>query len=309
MERLLHYELTEQIGEGKNGPTYQALDTSTNRVVAVKLLTRESTKGDKWRVEFMSLMKALRDVSHEHIALFQGLEQASGQVFIIRDYIDGFSISDMVSGREVGSRDFMRTARGAAAALRAMHERQLLHRNICSSNLFVTARGRVVLADPGLNLPASDFVENPPAISEFTFLAPELFTGEEMTEQSDLYSLGVVLYHLLTGELPFQADDPQSLRWQILNATHEFRDPIAGLLPGDMRLMISRLLDREPSERFLSAEELHLTLQEMIRFRPAREATAVDRKKFHFSARQYLTVSMLILLLIIFWMVLSIYYR
>ncbi|MEW5796435.1 MAG: serine/threonine-protein kinase [Candidatus Zixiibacteriota bacterium] len=287
MKRLLHYEIAEKLGEGKNGITWSAIDSTSQRAVVIKEMRRPHAADEAWRQRFLASMEQINALEHAGIARFYALEEADGCWFVARQYVDGQDVSALAISAPVEYDRWLNLALELACTLKSIHDTGLVHGNVTSSNVFVDSQGRTRLVDSGLGAIATGL----PNAEQSVFLAPELSRGAQATPSGDLYALGVVLYHLLTGQIP-QGSPPVVFS--------QFSEQQA---PGVARLLLGRLLAASPGERFASAEELILTIQAMMSLET--EPATVERRKWSLGPRQYLMISVLVLLLVILWLVVT----
>ena len=307
MESLLHYHITGKLGEGRHGTTYLAWDPGLDRVVTIKVLDcPRGLSEDRWR-RSLEAVKRFSGIEDDHVARFYSLEDAEGKQFIVREYVEGESISRLVENGPIDYARVLRIALGATLGLKALHENGLVHGNVSSDNIIVSSKGRVKLVGCGLGLDEKESAEALNDTKNIAFSAPEQLRTGEATVQTDFYSLGVVMYHLLVGQLPFLSENRDSVRERILNEPVSFSSDSAKQVWGDARLLIGKLLAKKPSGRFSNAQELYLTLQEMISFQ-TESVTTSDTRRFS-SPRLYLMISFLVLLFVIFWIVITSYPR
>jgi serine/threonine-protein kinase len=305
MDRILHYEIVRELGDGKNGRTFLAMDTGFQRAVVVKLLERTEAHSAEWVTRLRAEVRRFDELDDTHIARYYSWDEANGRPFVVREYIDCESLASLAGRGSVPYDRFLKLALGAARALKSLHDQNVTHGNLTSTNVFADASDQVWLADPGLG------IEDPVGkgiarlgIRDLVYLAPEQWRGEPATMSSDFYSLGVVLYHLLTGAYPHDEDDPGRLRDAIHRRPALEDDAKVSKIPGVARLLIAKLLARSPRDRFASTEELILTIQGMMSLGAERKPLPV-RTKWRPSPRQWLLFPVLFMLLVILWLVIT----
>jgi serine/threonine protein kinase len=293
MNKILHYDIAEKLGEGPNGPSWLAIDSGFQRAVVVKNLNRDFVTHDPWRVSFLEQMEKLNGIEDFRIAHFFSLENAEQQNFIVREYIDGKTVTTTVKDRPIDYHRWVELALELAAIVKVIHDSGAFHGNLTGSNVLLDARERIRLLDAGLATPSNDQTSTSPS----AFIAPELRAGGPITIESDLYAVGAILYQMITGQPPSVAGDTQSSPVSFDRFTER-------QVPGIARLVIERLLEEKPEERFTSADELIVTLQTMLSL-GAESGVEFLPKKSRLTSRQYLGVAMLVLLLIILWLVIT----
>jgi serine/threonine protein kinase len=278
MQRLLHYEISEKLGDGKNGETYLAIDTGLERVVAIKTLSPEVGRGKPWQELFLTRLEPLATFDDRRLPRVYSLETDGEIQFVVREYVDGRTFADIASHKPPEYPAFLGYALSAAIALKLLHDRDLCHGNLNSGNFIVDSSEQVRLLDYHLDLTDP----NP-------FRAPEVSIESGPSMQGDLYALGVALYHLETGHLPTDNDE------------EGFR-AISSLA----QLLISRLMSADPAERFTDIDSVILTLREMISFGRQRfEPELGIGKRWRLTPRQYMLLSVLAILLVILWLIVT----
>lgn len=305
MDRILHYEIVREVGEGKNGRTFLAMDTGLQRAVVVKLLEKTESHSAAWIGRLREEVRHFDELDNERVARFYSWDEVNGRPFVVREYVDGKSLANLAETGPTEYRRFLELALSSVHALKSLHEQGSVHGNLTAENMIVDSRGKVLLVDPGLGVEGKiDSGVAHLAAEDLVCLAPEQWEGESITPQSDFYALGAVLYHLLAGSYPHFDADMDKLRELVLNEPALAGKEKASQIPGVARLLIGKLLARMPGERFVSAEELLVTLQGMVTL--GVEAPSVSRKKkWSPTPRQWLLFPVLFMLLVILWLVIT----
>jgi len=304
MKKILHYDVGEKLGEGKNGSTYLAWDPGLDRVVAIKTIERGPMCDETRQMAYTSEAARVNKIGSDRLARFYSLENVDDRPVVIREYVQGQSIRQLAAERPVDFGLFLKIAVETTKGLMDLQARDMIHGNITSNNIIFAKAGLIKLVDANLEVAYGSTM----AAEDLIYLAPELLSGGEVDRRSDMYSLGVVLYHLLTGNLPYVNTDAATLKRRILSGRDLFATNESDRFPGDARLLIETLMAVDPGERFDGADSLLLTLREMIHFN--REQTeVVIEKRTKWRPRQYLGVSLLVLLFIILWFVVAVYNR
>lgn len=309
MDKILHYNLDKKLGDGKYGEYYLAWDSGLDRVVMIEFLSPALALNDVFRNRFAADMQKLAEIDHDHIARFYALEEAEGKLFIIREYIEGRSLKDIIAGETFSYALFLNYAIQIVTGLKAAHEVMVVHRSICSQNIVIDEKKKIKLVNFGLPGKLDNIGgEQPPSAYDF-YLSPEQTENMLEDQYSDLFSLGVVFYEMLTGKRPFEGQSRKALFNAIRTEEPDFTvmSP-AGQVPPDGRLLIEKLLSKNVRDRFRDDEELLVTLKAMLAYHFKRVDNCEKQPK-HQSPRTYALISVLVVLLIIFWLVVSTVYR
>lgn len=303
MERILHYDISRQLGQGKNGPTYLAYDTGLQRPVVIKLLDSRPGVTQEWVEEFDHRTEPWLHLREAAFAHYLSVENVDSRWCVIRDYVDGQSLAELAGDSGLDYAKVLRVALAAAEALRGAHDRGLVHENITPSNIILEPGGEVRIVDHCLGPDTADIASGRLPAEDLVCLAPERFKGQVNTHLGDLYSLGVSLYRAFTGRYPWPLDNPSDLPACILEHPADLDSIPSGSRGEVARLLLAKMLAAEPSERFASAESLQTTLKGILALDTG-EIEVIEEKR-GFTSRQYLTVSVLVLLLIILWLIIT----
>ena len=277
------YRVTELLGAGGMGEVYKATHTHFGRVIAIKVLSAGGTDPSTVR-RFYSEASIQASLRHPGVAEYLGFYEYQGRPCILMEYVDGETLSSILERRgALPAEEALRVARALAAVVAHFHTNGVLHRDIKSSNVKINSDGSMKVLDFGIarlqtakNLTRTGMIVGTPGV-----LAPEQVRGETITPATDVWQLGVLMYEMLTGRLPFDADNTPELYAKILNAKFE---PISNLqpsLPVDFEKVVNRCLQKDPNKRFASGGELSASLValELEKRAPAVEArTPVARQ-------------------------------
>jgi tetratricopeptide (TPR) repeat protein/predicted Ser/Thr protein kinase len=273
-QRLLHYEVVGKLGEGGMGVVYKARDTHLDRFVAIKVLPPEKVADPERRRRFVQEAKAASALNHPNIITVHDTGEAGGSVFIVMEYVPGRTLSDLISGKGMALKEALRYAVQIADALAAAHEAGIIHRDIKPGNVMVTPKGLVKVLDFGLAklTEAGALGEDEstrtlaPATGEGTivgtaaYMSPEQAEGKAVDARSDIFSLGAVLYEMVTGRRAFQRDSKASTLVAII--TQE-PGPLPSSVPGELERIIARCLRKDPERRFQFMKDLKVELEEL----------------------------------------------
>lgn len=257
---LGRYEIIEKIGEGGMSVVYKAKDRLLNRYVAIKILRPEFIEDEQFVENFRKESQAAAGLSHPNIVNVYDVGKEGKIHFIVMELIDGKSLSQVIE--EKGKLDYKEAisiAKQVASALSLAHKNQIIHRDVKPHNILITSSGTAKLADFGIARAISKecIAEGDEKImGSVHYFSPEQARGTYVDERSDIYSLGIVLYEMLTGKVPFDGDNPISIALMHIN------DPIPSVsqsvkgIPPQLEKVIEKATDKYQSNRYKSAEEM-----------------------------------------------------
>jgi serine/threonine protein kinase len=280
---LKHYRIEEFIGQGGMGVVYRARDTRLNRPVAIKLLSPALVASSERRNRFVQEARAAAALSHPAIAQVYDIDEVDGRLFIVMEYIDGRSVGRLITDRELDLLSAVEIALQVTEGLAKAHEAGILHRDIKSDNIMVTRDGHAKLLDFGLAklmepgssdavLPADplrtltkDAGRTLPGlvVGTIPYMSPEQARGKDLDARSDLFSLGIVLYEMVTSELPFKGDTPLDTMHAI---AYEEARPVTIVrrnLSPQVHRIVSRCLRKRPEDRYPDAQALASDLKRL----------------------------------------------
>ena len=262
---LNRYEIKEQLGDGSTATVYKALDTRLGRQVALKILlphVRESTRN-----RFFQEALAAAHLNHPNIMAIYDIGDDAEFHFLVVEFVDGMSLANYIPSPVATVINF---GRQIASALQYAHDHQVIHRDIKPANIKVTPNGVVKIMDLGLALPrdAQRVTAEGMVIGTPAYLSPEQAQGYTLDHRTDIYSLGIVLYEMATGHLPFDSDEiPALLLQQVKQPAPPLR-LIAPDVPVDLEKVILKTLEKNPSRRFQSCEALGNALEAVLNGSP-----------------------------------------
>ena len=252
------YTIIEELGRGGMGVVYKAEDTKLRRTVALKFLPPEFIHIPDVHERFTREAQAAAALDHPNICTVYEFDQADETSFISMAYIEGQSLRKKIESRPLELEEALKIATQAAEGLQEAHKKGVVHRDIKSANIMVTERGQVKIMDFGLaRITESSLVtQEGMTIGTVTYMSPEQARGEKVDHRTDIWSLGVVLYEMLTGKLPFRGEHEQAIVYSILK---EKSKPITDLkpdIPVSIEQVVSKALEKDPNKRYQQAEEL-----------------------------------------------------
>jgi serine/threonine protein kinase len=262
--RIGYYEILEPIGGGAMGEVYKARDQRLGRVVALKFLPADLTRDPSARQRFLREAQALARLDHPNVATIYGTGETEGdRMFLALAFYEEQTLKQKLEKGQLRLDEALGIARQIARGLAAAHHWQIVHRDIKPANVMVLPDGTVKLLDFGLAKLAGATTLTRLGTSPGTpaYKSPEQTRGEKVDSRSDLWALGVVLYEMVTGRLPFGGEYEQAVIYSILN---EPPRPLAsGAFPSQLSKVIGRALAKNPAERYQTAEEFESDLAPM----------------------------------------------
>src|ERR671926_1573909 len=273
------YRILRKLGTGGMGNVYLAEDQELGRRLAIKILNERHAADEQFVERFRREAKNAAGLSHPNIVSIYDRGEAEGTYYISMEYLDGRSLKELILARGPAPVSVaIDYARQILAALRFAHRNGIVHRDIKPHNVLVDSEGRVKVTDFGIaRAGASQMTEAGSIVGTAQYLSPEQAQGAPVDGTSDLYSVGVVLYELLTGTVPFAGETPVELAMKHLSTTPEPPSAKRAEIPRDLDMIVLRALGKDPAERYQSAEEMDADLarvQRGVAVSPATEEAA-----------------------------------
>ena len=260
---LLHYRVVEKLGEGGMGVVYKAEDTKLRRTVALKFPPIGTVSGEPDQERFLREAQAAAALNHPNICTVHDIDEADGQPFIAMELIEGRSVREKLAKRPLRLEEALDIAVQAARGLAAAHEAGIVHRDIKSANLMVTRQGQVKVMDFGLAQvrDRSHLTKTGTTLGTAAYMSPEQALAKETDHRTDIWSLGVVLYEMLTGRLPFGGEVEAAIAYAVVNVEPEPPTALRSGLPVELDRIIDKALAKDPRERYQHVEEMIVDLR------------------------------------------------
>jgi eukaryotic-like serine/threonine-protein kinase len=269
------YRIVRKLGAGGMANVYLAEDQELGRRVAIKILNDRHANDDQFVERFRREAKNAAALTHPNIVSIYDRGEAEGTYYIAMEYLDGRSLKELIVSRGPAPVNVaLEYARQILGALRFAHRHGIVHRDIKPHNVLVDGEGRLKVTDFGIaRAGASQMTEAGSIVGTAQYLSPEQAHGNAVDQRSDLYSLGVVLYELLTGVAPFQGDTPVEIAMKHLSQAAEPPSALRPDIPHELDWVVMRALAKDPGERYQSAEEMDADLERVARGAPVAAAT------------------------------------
>ena len=273
--RMGRYEIHSPLGAGGMGEVYLAEDTKLNRKVAIKLLSLHSTDSLQANKRLLREARAAATVEHPNICAIHEVGEEEGRTFIVMQYIEGETLDLRLKRKSIELNEALAIASQIAEALSEAHTHGIIHRDIKPQNIMLTARGVVKVLDFGLAKvmrgkvivdsaaeTATLLTEAGAVVGTVPYMSPEQVRAEELDERSDIFSYGVVLYELISGQRLFDAKSSAEIISAILT---QDPPPLRGIAPTRFERLIRKCLEKEPAKRYQTMEELVVELEQVKR--------------------------------------------
>jgi eukaryotic-like serine/threonine-protein kinase len=257
------YRVLRKLGSGGMADVYLAEDEELGRRVAIKILNDRHANDEQFVERFRREAKNAAGLSHPNIVSIYDRGEAEGTYYIAMEYLDGRSLKELVVARgPLPIADAIAFIRAVLSALRFAHRKGVVHRDIKPHNVMADADGRLKVTDFGIaRAGASQMTEAGSIIGTAQYLSPEQARGSAVDQRSDLYSVGVVLYELLTGTVPFNGETPVEIAMRHLSDTPQPPSIKRPEIPPDLDMVVLRALAKNPEDRFQAAEEMDAELE------------------------------------------------
>jgi serine/threonine protein kinase len=282
---ISHYKILEKLGEGGMGVVYKAEDTKLKRMVALKFLPPELTRDSDAKKRFIQEAQAASALQHNNICTIHEIDETKpapgepgdGQLFICMDFYEGETLNKKIERGPLPLDEAIEIAIQIVQGLARAHEADIIHRDIKPANILITDRGEVKIVDFGLARAAGQtrLTKASTTLGTVAYMSPEQARGEDADQRTDIWSLGVVLYEMVTGRLPFTGDYEQAMMYWILNDAPKPVKQFRSEVPANLEQAICKALEKDRIKRYQNIREL---LQD-IKTSPASIMSETKREK------------------------------
>ena len=255
---ISHYKILEKLGEGGMGVVYKAQDTKLKRTVALKFLPGELLCDSEAKARFIHEAQAASALNHPNITTIYEIDEVDQQCFISMEYIEGQSIKELVEAHRLSLEEILKIALQVCEALMAAHDKEIVHRDIKSDNIMLSPRAQAKIMDFGLAKlkGVTKLTKTGSTLGTLQYMSPEQAQGKDVDQRSDIFSCGVVLYEMITGQLPFKGEHEAAVIYSIVNETPEPLARYKANVPEGLQRIVDKALKKDISTRYQSAAEI-----------------------------------------------------
>jgi serine/threonine protein kinase/tetratricopeptide (TPR) repeat protein len=276
-----HYKILEKLGEGGMGVVYKAEDTKLRRIVALKFLPSELTRDAEAKARFIQEAQAASALDHSNICAIHEIDEtADGQLFISMAHYEGETLKERIKRGPLAALEAIRIAAQIGQGLVEAHSKGIIHRDIKPANIMITKDGIAKILDFGLAKLAGQvrLTRAPSTLGTVAYMSPEQASGKEVDERSDIWSLGVVLFEMLTGQLPFRGDYEQAMVYSILNEEAASLGGVRPDAPKELQSVVAKALEKAPDARYRRVIDMLADLESLRKRLEAGAQAAIPDK-------------------------------
>jgi serine/threonine-protein kinase len=260
---ISHYEILEKLGEGGMGVVFKARDTNLDRLVALKFLPAHLADSEESKARLIQEAKVASALNHPNVCTIHEIGEHDGQLYVVMEFVAGQTLHEKILEGRLPVKQAIEIGIQIADGLAAAHEKGIVHRDVKPDNIMVRRDGIVQIMDFGLAKihGVSRLTKEGSTIGTAGYMSPELVQGHDADYRSDIFSLGVVLYEMLTGRLPFRGVHETAMMYEIVNVDPPPPSSIRPEIDADMNRIVLECLEKDPNERIQSARQVSIDLR------------------------------------------------
>jgi serine/threonine protein kinase/tetratricopeptide (TPR) repeat protein len=266
-QTVSHYKILEKLGEGGMGVVYKAQDLKLDRYVAIKFLPAHLSSFEENKARFLQEAKAAAALNHPNILGVYEIDDPDGKIFFAMEYVEGTTlkiyITNLKSGKGIPVIQALEWTMQIAQGLKAAHDKNIVHRDIKPENIMVASDGKLKIMDFGIAKLKSNsgFTKTGTSLGTLSYMSPEQAHGEAADQRSDIWALGVVLYEMLTADLPFKSEHEAGLLYLIVNEEPPVPSLMDRKIPHQIDLVIKKMLAKDKLQRYQNMVDVLESLQ------------------------------------------------
>ena len=267
-----HYKILEKLGEGGMGVVYKAQDLKLDRFVALKFLPTGLVPNHEARQRFIQEAKAASALQHNNICTIHDIDETGdGREFIVMDFYEGETLKSRIERGLLGIEEAVGVALQAADGLSSAHEHGIVHRDIKPANVMIASSGNVKILDFGVaKLTGRTLLTGAGStIGTAAYMSPEQARGEDVDQRTDIWSLGVIIYEMLAGRLPFRAEHESAIIYTILHEEYDPVEKVRSDVPPGLARIVGKMLRKEQDARYATMKEVRADLSALFSKEPA----------------------------------------
>ncbi len=260
-QTISHYKILEKLGEGGMGIVYKAQDAKLDRFVALKFLPQRLAGSEQDRARFIQEAKATAALNHPNILSIYEIDDREDSAFIVLEYIDGQTLKNYLEALNTGSgvpvKQAIEWIKEISHGLKVAHDSHIIHRDIKAENIMLTKSGQLKIMDFGLAKFRNQgaITKDGSSLGTLSYMSPEQAQGLKADNRSDLWSLGILFFELLTGDLPFKSEHEAGLMYLVVNQDPPMPSELDRRLPSSLDAIIAKMLQKDRDKRFQTVDE------------------------------------------------------
>ena len=261
---ISHYKIVEKLGEGGMGVVYKAEDTKLKRTVALKFLLQDLTRDEEVKKRFIHEAQAASALQHNNICTIHEIDEtADAQMFLCMDYYDGETLKAKIERGPLPLEEAINIVIQVGQGLTRAHEEDIVHRDIKPSNIMITNRNEVKIVDFGLAKLSgrTQLTKEGTTLGTVAYMSPEQAQGANVDHRTDIWSFGVMLYEMVTGQLPFGGDYDQAVVYSIMSEDPEPMTALRTGVPMELERIVNKAIAKNPEERYQNTNDMLIDLR------------------------------------------------